>query len=203
MIYGLFWLCFGQVDNNLVSQAGQMETHGIPNDMIRTINGISCIVLIPLAQKFLYPELSRRGIHFGPIARMTTGFLIVVLAMAYAAIVQKIIYQKNPCYVTQEGCNEGRKVDVFVQAPVYILLAAGEVLASVSGSEFAYNQAPRRMKSLVQALYVSTAGIGSVLGICLARAARDPDVMYLYASLAIAMFVATVLFWVAFRKHEI
>lgn len=64
----------------------------------------------------------------------------------------------------------------------------------MSGSDFVHNQAPESMTPLVQVLFVSTAVIGSILGIVLGRTSSDPDVVDLYTSLALAMLVATVLF---------
>ena len=34
--------------NNLVSQAGQMDLHGVPNDMIQAFSGVACVLIGPL-----------------------------------------------------------------------------------------------------------------------------------------------------------
>ncbi|KAJ6010582.1 POT family-domain-containing protein [Penicillium sp. IBT 35674x] len=35
ILFPIHWLCYNQTFNNLISQAGQMKTYGIPNDMIK------------------------------------------------------------------------------------------------------------------------------------------------------------------------
>lgn len=41
-------------------------------------------------------------------------------------------------------------VNIFLLLPQYIVITAGEVMNSVTGLEFAYTQAPKSMKSVVQ-----------------------------------------------------
>ena len=41
-------------------------------------------------------------------------------------------------------------VSIFLLLPQYIVITAGEVMNSVTGLEFAYTQAPKSMKSVVQ-----------------------------------------------------
>ncbi|OQE21998.1 hypothetical protein PENSTE_c011G00470 [Penicillium steckii] len=104
LLFPIHWLCYNQTFNNLISQAGQMVTYGIPNDMMKIAGAISGIFVAPLIQKGLYPYLSKRGRSFGPIARMTVGFVVLTLSMAYTTVVQKLIYQTGPCYHTPLEC---------------------------------------------------------------------------------------------------
>jgi POT family proton-dependent oligopeptide transporter len=43
-----------------------------------------------------------------------------------------------------------------------VLLTMGEVMVSITGLEFAYTQAPRRMKSTVMGLWLLTSTLGNV-----------------------------------------
>lgn len=70
---------------NTVSQAAQMETHGVPNDMLPNLNSITVIIALPLVTKFVYPFLHRRGIPTPPLRRVALGFFLEALGMAYAA----------------------------------------------------------------------------------------------------------------------
>ncbi|KAG9666675.1 hypothetical protein KCU95_g18107, partial [Aureobasidium melanogenum] len=70
LAFPVVWLCWGQTYNNLISQAGQMETYGIPNDVMPTFNPIACIIAGPVIQQWLFPLLNRCKIPFRPIARM-------------------------------------------------------------------------------------------------------------------------------------
>ena len=204
----LFYLCYNQISTNLVSQAGQMQLVGIPNDMIQALNCIACIVLGPPMQKLLYPFLAKRKIPFGPITRVMTAFIVISASMAYAAGVQKLIYSRGPCYNIPLACpasDNGRipnEVNVFVQTPIYFILAVAEILGFVSASEYAYSKAPKNMKTVVQALTQVTAGVAAAIGMAISPAAKDPHLVIFYAALAGATVGVTVFLWVLFRKYD-
>jgi POT family proton-dependent oligopeptide transporter len=43
LAFVVFWTCFDQMQNNLISQAGSMQTHGTPNDMLTAMNQVSIL----------------------------------------------------------------------------------------------------------------------------------------------------------------
>lgn len=55
-------------------------------------------------------------------------------------------------------------ISVLAQVPGYLLMAIAEVLAIVTGLEFAYSQAPPSMRSMVVAVFYFTAALGNYLG---------------------------------------
>ncbi|KAI4247378.1 MAG: hypothetical protein L6R42_009636, partial [Xanthoria sp. 1 TBL-2021] len=205
--YLIFYLCVNQMFNNLVSQAGQMNLHGVPNDMIQAFSGVACILIGPVIQ-YLYSFLAKRRIAFGPIARIGVAFVFCGGAMAYAAGVQKLIYNTKPCYDRPRACpasEDGRlpnDINVWVQIPVYFVLAVGEIFGFVTASEYAYSKAPPDMKTIVQALVQLTACVGSALGMALSPVAKDPDVLVMYACIAGVMVLAAVLFYWRFEKYD-
>ncbi|PGH16015.1 hypothetical protein AJ79_01995 [Helicocarpus griseus UAMH5409] len=203
-----FYLCMNQIANNLISQAGQMQLAGIPNDTIQALKPIACVLLGPVIQKLLYPGLQNRGVAFGPIARMAWLFVAMSSSMAFAAGLQKLIYTRGPCYEAPLACPDsdgGRipnNISVWVQTPVYFLLAFAEILGFTTLSEYSYSKAPKDMRSLVQALRQVTAGVGSALGMALSPVAVNPKVMYMYTGLAATMVVTAPVFWSAFRNYD-
>jgi proton-dependent oligopeptide transporter, POT family len=110
--FPIFWLCYGQMSTNLVSQARTMVSHGLPNDILMNINPISIVVLVPIMETVLYPFLRKIRVPFKPISRMTFGFLLSACAMAYAAGLQAAIYNTGPCYNHPlfGNCSEGGKI---------------------------------------------------------------------------------------------
>jgi solute carrier family 15 (oligopeptide transporter), member 1 len=54
-------------------------------------------------------------------------------------------------------------VHMFWLIPQYVIITAGEVMFSVTGLEFAYSQAPKSMKSLLQASWLLTVALGNVV----------------------------------------
>ncbi|KAF2819833.1 oligopeptide transporter [Ophiobolus disseminans] len=204
----IFWLCWGQAFNNLISQAAQMQTYGIPNDLFKTLNPIACIVFGPVVQNWLYPFLQRHHIPFRPIARLAAGFLFMALSLALATGIQQLIYETGPCYHQPLDCPAGKggripnHVNVFLQTPVYVAMAFAELLALTTSYEYAYSKAPARMKSCVQAVSVFMAGVGSALGMAISPVAEDPNMVIVYGSLTGVMALNAGIFWGAFRKLD-
>ena len=193
--------------NNLVSQAGQMKLHGVPNDMIQAFSGVACILIGPVIQ-YLYSFLAKRRISFGPIARIAVAFFFCGGAMAYAAGVQQLIYNTKPCFDQPRACPGSEKgrlpndINVWVQTPVYFILAVGEIFGFVTASEYAYSKAPPDMKTIVQAFVQLTACVGSALGMALSPVAKDPEVLVMYACISGVMVLCAVLFYWRFEKYD-
>ncbi|XP_024433790.2 solute carrier family 15 member 2 [Desmodus rotundus] len=61
------------------------------------------------------------------------------------------------------------KISIAWQLPQYILVSAGEVMFSVTGLEFSYSQAPTSMKSVLQAAWLLTIGVGNVIVLAVAQ----------------------------------
>ncbi|GFF32365.1 peptide transporter PTR2 [Aspergillus udagawae] len=208
LLFPIHWLCLNQTFNNLISQAGQMVNSGVPNDTIKSLNPISSILLTPVISRGLYPFLTQRRIRFGPMARILVGFLFLTLAMVYTAILQKLVYSTGPCYHHPLTCPEsdhGRipnQISMFLQTPTYVLGAIAEIFCFTTGTEYAYNQAPKTMKSVVQSVWMATAGVGACLAMAFTPITKDPYLVILYSSLAGVMAVTTVLFGVFFGKHD-
>jgi POT family proton-dependent oligopeptide transporter len=76
------------MDANLGSMSTYMRTDGFPNDVLSNINPLTLIIFIPIVDKWLYPGLRKIGFKMRPITRITIGFWIGVVAMAYCAIIQ-------------------------------------------------------------------------------------------------------------------
>ncbi|KAF2195102.1 DNA repair helicase [Zopfia rhizophila CBS 207.26] len=207
--FPIYWVVYSQMMNNFISQAGQMELHGIPNDILQNIDPLTIIILIPLMDRLLYPFIrSKLHLAFTPLTRITWGFILASMAMAYAAILQSRIYSSGPCYEHPSKCEAGKisqgkyrpnSIHVAWQIPAYILIALSEILASITGLEFAYTKAPGNMKSFIMSLFLLTSAFGSALGILLAPSARDPYLVWLYAGLAGTSLLAGGIFHLVFR----
>ncbi|KAL4974139.1 POT family-domain-containing protein [Aspergillus desertorum] len=205
--YPIYWVVYGQFSSNFVSQAAQMQGHGIPNDLMQNFDPISIIVFIPVLESLVYPVLRRMRIRFRPISRISLGFIVASLAMMYAAIVQHLIYSAGPCYehplcdasIGPDGATSGNNVHIAIQTPAYFFIGISEIFASVSGLEYAYTKAPPSMKSFVQSMYLLTNAFGSALAEALTPAAFDPAIMWMFVGLAVASFVVGILFYIIYH----
>ena len=88
VFFPIYWVCYNQMLNNLISQAAVMNDHGIPNDFLQNIDPIALIVFIPIMDLIIYPGLRKIGIQFRPITRIFVGFMFASAAMAYTAGIQ-------------------------------------------------------------------------------------------------------------------
>jgi POT family proton-dependent oligopeptide transporter len=94
------------------------------------------------------------------------------------------------------------KVNVWIVAPLYFLLAIGEVFAVVTAMEYAYDHSPKDMKAVVQAVSLLIAGVGSAVAMALTPAAHDPLMVAFYGSLTGAMVLTTIIFYIIFRHYD-
>jgi dipeptide/tripeptide permease len=189
-----------------------MQLHGLPNDILPNIDPITIIIMIPITEQILYPFIrTKLQFAFKPITRITLGFYTAALAMLYAGVLQEVIYRTPPCYSAPSSCDAGRKEDgrfkpndihVAWQIPAYVLIALSEILASITGLEMAYAQAPENMKSIVMSLFLLTSAGGSALGVLIAPFARDPSLQWVYCGLALAAAGTGVVFWRTFKDVQ-
>jgi len=208
LFYPLYWIAYNQITTNLVSMAAQMSLHGTPNDLFQNFDPIALIIFIPIMDVLVYPGLRRLGFVPRPIFRIWLGFMFGAAAMVYSAVLQHFIYKTNPCGDFASGCEDAdgnstpSSITVWVQVPPYVLIAISEIFASITGLEYAYNKAPKRMKSLVMAAFLFTTAIGNAINAALAPVAIDPKLVGNYTGIGIASFIAGCVFYALFYKRD-
>ncbi|RYO59985.1 hypothetical protein AA0113_g7223 [Alternaria arborescens] len=203
----VFYICFDQMQNNLISQASDMNTGDTPNDILPGMNQVACILISPFVEYVLNPLLARRCIYLKAITRIAIGFCFVTLSMLYATLVQYYIYKSPPCFDHPSYCGNSvsaarYRPNVWIQAPLYFLMATGEVFAMTTAMEYAEKHAPKEMKVFVQAINMLITGIGSAIALVIAEAARDPYLTSFYGSLTGAMALTTIVFYIIFRNKD-
>ncbi|PTB73395.1 PTR2-domain-containing protein [Trichoderma longibrachiatum ATCC 18648] len=207
----VFFLSYNQMTGNLTIQAGTMELHGVPNDIIQNLNPISIVIMIPLIDHLLYPGLRKLGIAFTPIKRMTTGFIIAALSMVASAVMQHYIYKMSPCGDHANGTTivDGEEqlcppapINVWAQCLPYILIGFAEIFANVTSYEYAYSKAPENMKSLVMSVNLFMSAISAAIGEAFTPLSDDPLLVWNYTTVACISFVGGVAFWLCFRHLD-
>ncbi|CRG83377.1 Peptide transporter PTR2 [Talaromyces islandicus] len=195
VLYPFFWAAYSQYLTNFVSQAATMETHGIPNDIMTAIDPVSVLILLPTLDRIIFPFVRKLGASLLAADRVRLGFIICGIAMLYAAFVQHMIYLSPPCYNHPRSldCFDGKvpnSISVFWQAPSYLFIALAECFAAVAGVEYAYAAAPKSMKSIVIALYMSSASVGAILAMTVSPLTVDPELPWMYVTLGMGVLVA-------------
>jgi POT family proton-dependent oligopeptide transporter len=194
--YPLFFLCFNQINSNLVSQAATLQLHGLPNEFITVTDPIGVIVLVAFCDRLLFPFLRRRNINVSPIRRVTAAFFCGAAGMTWAAVLQYYIYQKSPCGHRANTCHSPAPISVAAQSGIFVLIALGEVLGNTTILEYSYTKAPKSMRSLVQALGLFMNAIAAALGQALVPLSDDPLLVWNYAVAAILAFAGGSIFWI-------
>lgn len=197
----IYWVCYNQLSNNLISQAGVMaRPKGLPNDIMNNFDPIALIIFIPITDGFLYPFLRKMNIPFAPQVRITLGFFLGALSMVYAAVVQHYIYL-DELFISSGGTNS--KVSVFIQIPCYLLIAFSEIFASITSMEYAYTHAPKSMKSLVSAVSLWPNCVAALISLAISPSAKDPNMVWVYTGVAIGAFLCGILYYWMFRHYDV
>ncbi|KAL2132841.1 hypothetical protein VTI74DRAFT_3240 [Chaetomium olivicolor] len=195
--YPIIWVCYSQLSSNLVSQAAQMQGHGVPNDFMRSLETVSVLVFLPAVDRIIMPLLRRRGIVLRPVRRIAIGFASIGLGVVYAAVLQHLIYSAGPCYehplacpaAKQGGVTVPNNVHIALQTPLYVLFGIASIFLNTTGPEYAYTHSPPGLKSFIQSLYLLTVAVGSAIALGLVPVSGDPYVLWMYTSIAVVVFV--------------
>lgn len=204
LLFPVFWICYNQTSNNLVTQAGQMELYGLPNDALTGFNALTCIIIIPIYEKILFPFI-RRFTPFRAITRITCGFFITSIAMVYAAVLQSYILKTQACVSNPSSCPASfhtSRLHIATEVPTYILLGIAEVLLVATGIEYAYTKAPSSMKSFIMALYLLTDAVGSLIGISLGPVSVPLKVIWTFTGLSVCLVLCGIIFWFCFKHYN-
>ncbi|QRV88550.1 peptide transporter PTR2 [Ceratobasidium sp. AG-Ba] len=202
LFYPLYWISYDQITSNLTSQAATMQLNGVPNEIVNNLNPLSLVIMIPIMERFVYPALRRMKINFTPIKRITLGFWLGALAMVYTTVIQYYIYKKGPCGTDASACKEPAPLNVWLQAPSYIIIGLSEIFASITGLEYAFTKAPERMKSVIMSVFLFMSAVASAIEFGLVGVSTDPYLMWMYAGIGITSFVAGCVFWLVFRHLD-
>ena len=155
------------MSTNLMSQVTNMNSHGVPNDMLPTFNGVAAVIFLSICQHLVNPALHRMKLPFAPVNRMTVGFIVEAMAMAYVVDIQKLIYSIGPCFNRPRRCAASlnseisNQLHVLIQILVFILKCIGETYSNPAGFEYAYPKAPVSIKTVVQAAFALSSAGGS------------------------------------------
>ncbi|XP_065184782.1 solute carrier family 15 member 2-like isoform X1 [Sycon ciliatum] len=85
-------------------------------------------------------------------------------------------------------------VHILWQVPQYAVLTAGEIMFSITGLEFAYSQAPKSMKSVMQAVWLLTVAFGNLVVVIVAEAEIFHNQIHEFFFFAGMTVVVTIIF---------
>jgi len=149
----LFWAMWDQNLSEWVLQAGKLDRHILGYELlpqqVQTVNPFFLLLLIPVFNYGIYPFFERRGIKTSPLRRIGAGLILMVISFVVIAILQGAV-------------DKGLSPSIWWQVLAYFILAAAEVMVSVTCLEYAYTHAPASMKSTMGAVWLLTIAVGNV-----------------------------------------
>lgn len=213
---GIF--CFFPIQNLNDNGLGQtasalstmLTTNGVPNDVISNFNSLSIIAMAPVLNYGLYPLLRRWGIHYGPVARMTTGFMISVLGGLGYTVLNYYAYKLGPCghygssatCVDADGVSLVSNISIWWMAIPYALGGVSELFVNVPAYGIAYSMAPKNMRGLVSALNLFNSAIAYAVGLACAGLVKDPYLTWDFGAPTIIGFVSACAFYWIYRDID-
>jgi POT family proton-dependent oligopeptide transporter len=146
-----FWSLFDQKASTWVLQGQAMVLPAWMQSasQMQSLNPLLVMILIPFNNLVAYPALRKLGLEPTPVRKMTTGIALAGIAWIWAGLLQLQL-------------DAGDKPTILWQVGPYIVLTLGEVLVSATGLEFAYSQAPLKMKGVLMSFWSLGVTVGNL-----------------------------------------
>jgi POT family proton-dependent oligopeptide transporter len=148
----MFWALWQQNFSSWVKQAEKLDRHMFGHEwlpeQIQTVNPGFVLLMLPLFSYVIYPLLGRVW-RLTPLRKIGMGLFTNALAFVIVALIQQRL-------------DAGERPHVGWQILAFVALTMGEVMVSVTHLEFAYTQAPKKLKSLVMCTYLGAVALGNV-----------------------------------------
>jgi POT family proton-dependent oligopeptide transporter len=178
-----FWSLFDQKASTWLFQANAMtRPEWFHPAQLQSLNPALVMALIPLNNVLLYPGLRRLGLEPTALRRMTAGIALAGVSWVVVAGLQALL-------------DGGTAVHVGWQVVPYVIVTLGEVLVSTTGLEFAYSQAPTRMKGTLMSFWSLSVTVGNLWVLLVDAGAKGPTVGGLAASLGLSQTALLMLFF--------
>jgi POT family proton-dependent oligopeptide transporter len=186
----MFFALFYQSESAWVLQAEKMNLKWLGKDWLpaqmQSANPVLIMILIPLFSYVIYPVLNRIW-AMTPLRKIGIGMFLTAISFLV------------PVWIETQLKN-GIQPSIGWQFVAYIFLTGAEVMVSITALEFAYTQAPRKMKSMIQSVELLAISLGNMFVAAVNDFIKNedgtsklPGASY-YWFFVIAMLVTTALF---------
>jgi len=181
-----FWSLFDQKTSTWVIQAGAMTKPAwFQPSQMQALNPLLVMLLIPFNNLVLYPGLARLGVTVTALRRMTAGIVFSGLSWIVVGALQLAM-------------DAGAPLGIVWQVLPYAILTFGEVLVSATGLEFAYSQAPPKMKGVLMSFWSLSVTIGNLWVLLANAAVKNDTVTTAIASSGLSVVAFQMFFFAAF-----
>ena len=148
----MFFALFYQSESAWVLQAGKMNLRWLGKDWLpaqmQSANPVLIMILIPLFSWVIYPALNRLW-PLTPLRKIGIGMFLTAASFLV------------PVWIEIQ-LEKGGQPSIGWQFVAYIFLTGAEVMVSITALQFAYKQAPKKMKSLIQSINLLSISLGNM-----------------------------------------
>lgn len=198
-LVSVFWALFDQHSTTWVRQAESMSgfvdlgfvSFTILPSQMPAMNPFLVMLLIPFCTYFFYPKLGKLVGGLNPVKTMTIGMIMASSSFLAVYFIQEAI--------ETQGAGQ---VSMLWQFIPFLLITLSEVMVSITGLEFAYTQAPKRMKSTVMGFWLLTVTFGNLIASLLARFG-DLSLSNFFLVFAGLMLAAGIIFGIRAKFYKI
>jgi POT family proton-dependent oligopeptide transporter len=199
LFVSMFFALFFQSESAWVLQADKMDLKWLGKDWLpaqmQSANPFLIMILIPLFSYVIYPGLNRIW-FMTPLRKIGIGMFLTAGSFLV------------PVWIETQFENGGQP-SIGWQFFAYIFLTGAEVMVSITALEFAYTQAPRKMKSMIQSVNLLSISLGNIFAAVVNNVIKNddgtsklPGASY-YWFFAIAMLVTAVLFIPVAARYKV
>ncbi len=162
----IFWSLWDQSSSAWVLQAANMDLTLFGNvtllpSQVQTANPILILLFIPLFSYVIYPAIDK-VFPLTPLRKIGIGLWVTAISFIVSALIEAEI-------------TAGHKPSVWWQILAFVILSAGEIMVSITCLEFSYTQAPKKMKSLIMAVYYFSISMGNTFTAQVNKFIQNPD----------------------------
>ena len=160
----IFWSLWDQTGSAWVLQAEKMNLNFLfawHAAQVQAVNPLFILILIPVCTYALYPAISR-VFPLTPFRKIGLGLFLTVIAFLITAWVESRI-------------GAGLKPSIGWQFLGFVVISLAEIMVSVTFLEFAYTQAPKKLKSLIMSLNLMSISLGNAVTAGVNFFIRNPD----------------------------
>jgi POT family proton-dependent oligopeptide transporter len=109
-----------------------------------------------------------------------------------------------------DSAADGEQVHVGWQLIPYLIITLSEVMVSITGLEFAYTQAPKRMKSVIMGFWLLAVAVGDLLVVfvtrldfeAIAKSFGIQEEAFFFWVFAVLMAIAALVFGLRARRYQ-
>jgi len=148
----IFWALWQQNFSSWFLQSEKMNRHLFGIDwkpaQVQTVNPVFILIMLPLFSYAIYPAINK-VFKLTPLRKIGIGLFTTAVAFFIVGCIQLRI-------------DAGQVPHILWQILAFLVLTVAEVMVSVTHLEFAYTQAPKKLKSLVMCTYLGAVSLGNL-----------------------------------------